>query len=91
MTSLPAQRLGLTDRGLVKDGYVADLVVFDPGRVRAPATLGAPSAPPEGIDYVLVNGELVVDGGRRTAALPGRVLRGACAESAEGSTPTPPQ
>ena len=91
MTSLPAQRLGLTDRGLVKDGYAADLVVFDPGRVRAPATLGAPSAPPEGIDYVLVNGELVVDGGRRTAALPGRVLRGACAESAEGSTPTPPQ
>ena len=87
MTSLPAQRLGLTDRGVLKDGYAADLVVFDPERVRARASLGAPHASPEGIDYVLVNGELVVDGGRRTAALPGRVLRRAASEGA----PTPPQ
>ena len=76
MTSLPAQRLGLADRGLVKDGYAADLVVFDPERVRSGASLGAPQASPDGIDYVLVNGELVVDRGRRTAALPGRALRG---------------
>ena len=84
MASLPAQRLGLTDRGLVKDGYAADLVVFNPERVRSRASLSAPHASPDGIDYVLVNGELVVDGGRRTAALPGRVLRGAYAAGAVG-------
>ena len=91
MTSLPAQRLGLTGRGLVKDGYAADLVVFHPERVRSRASLGAPHASPDGIDFVLVNGELVVDGGRRTAALPGRVLRRAGPEGAEGSPPALPQ
>lgn len=91
MTSQPAQRLGLADRGVVKDGYAADLVVFDPARVRSKASLAEPHAPPEGIDYVLVNGELVVDGGRPTGALPGRVLRGVRADGAAGEASTPPQ
>ncbi len=89
MTSQPAQRLGLTDRGVVKDGYVADLVVFNPAHVRSKASLAAPHASPEGIDYVLVNGALVVDGGRHTGALPGRVLRRAGAEGAAGPLSTP--
>ena len=91
MTSQPAHRLGLADRGVVKDGYAADLVVFDPERVRSPATLGAPTAPPEGVDYVLVNGALVVDEGRPTGALPGRVLRGAGAEGGQGAVSMPRQ
>ena len=75
MTGAPAARLGLTDRGLLRDGYAADLVVFDPQRVRSNATYDAPRQFPDGIEYVVVNGELVVDGGAHTGALPGRALR----------------
>ena len=75
MTSAPAARLGLPDRGLLRDGYAADLVVFDPARVRANATYDEPRQYSEGIEYVAVNGELVVDGGTHTGALPGRALR----------------
>jgi N-acyl-D-amino-acid deacylase len=75
MTSAPAARLGLRDRGLLRDGYVADLVVFDPARVRSNATYDEPRQFPDGIEYVAVNGTLVVDGGRHTGALPGRALR----------------
>jgi N-acyl-D-amino-acid deacylase len=75
MTSAPAARLGLPDRGLLRDGYAADLVVFDPARVRANATYDEPRQYPDGIEYVAVNGELVVDGGTHTGALPGRALR----------------
>jgi N-acyl-D-amino-acid deacylase len=74
MTSAPAARLGLRDRGLLRDGYVADVVVFDPARVRSNATYDDPRQFPDGIDFVMVNGELVVDGGRHTGALPGRAL-----------------
>ena len=74
MTSLPAQRLGLRDRGLLQDGYAADLVLFDPLRVASHATLERPREYPEGIDYVIVNGVVVVDGSRFTGALPGRAL-----------------
>ena len=75
MTSAPASRLGLTDRGLLVDGYAADLVVFDPARVRSNATYDQPRQFPDGIEYVVVNGELVVDHGRHTGALPGHALR----------------
>jgi len=75
MTSAPAARLGLADRGRLADGLKADIVVFDPERVRALATYEDPRRFPEGIPYVLVNGELVVDGGEHTGALPGRALR----------------
>ena len=75
MTSAAATRLGLSDRGLLSDGYAADVVVFDPARIRSNATYDDPRRYPTGIDYVIVNGELVVDGGEHTGALPGRVVR----------------
>jgi N-acyl-D-amino-acid deacylase len=75
MTSAPAARLGLRDRGVIRDGTVADVVVFDPATVRSTATYEDPRSYPEGIPYVLVNGELVVDDGSHTGATPGRALR----------------
>jgi N-acyl-D-amino-acid deacylase len=75
MTSMPAARLGLKDRGRIADGLVADLVVFDPATVRANATYDEPRRFPDGIEQVVVNGTLVVDGGAHTGALPGRALR----------------
>ncbi len=75
MTSAPAERLDFGDRGLLRDGYVADLVVFDPDRVRATCTYEEPCRYPEGIDWVIVAGEPVVAGGTHTGARPGRVLR----------------
>ncbi|MEO5704404.1 MAG: D-aminoacylase [Candidatus Limnocylindrales bacterium] len=75
MTSMPAARLGLKDRGRIADGLVADLVVFDPATVRANATYDEPKQFPDGIDQVIVNGTLVVDHGTHTGALPGRALR----------------
>ena len=76
MTSLPAGRMKLQDRGLVKVGYLADLVAFDPETVSDRSTYAHPWAYSAGIPYVAVNGELVVDGGAITAARPGRILRG---------------
>ncbi len=75
MTSFPAQRLGLPDRGLLRDGLKADVVVFDPARVKAPATRTEPKQFPVGIDHVIVNGKVVVEGGRHTGLLAGRALR----------------
>ena len=75
MTSFPAQRLGLPDRGLLRDGFKADIVVFDADEVKAPATRAEPKQYPTGIDYVIVNGEIVIDQGENTGALPGRALR----------------
>jgi N-acyl-D-amino-acid deacylase len=75
MTSMPAARLGLKDRGRIADGLVADLVVFDPRSVRSNATYAEPRRFPEGIDHVIVNGTLVVEDGVHTGALPGRALR----------------
>jgi len=75
MTSLPAQKLGLKDRGMIREGMWADVVVFDPRRVVDKATYEDPHRYSEGIEYVLVNGEVVVDKGKHTGALPGKVLR----------------
>ena len=75
MSAIPAQRLGLSDRGILRDGMKADIVVFDPDLVEAKATFEQPKQYPAGIDYVLVNGKLVVDNGSHTGALPGRAIR----------------
>ena len=76
MTSLGAQRLGLRDRGFLREGYWADVVVFDPERVADKATFEDPKQYPEGIAYVLVNGTVVLENGTHTGARPGHVLRG---------------
>lgn len=75
MTSLPAQRLGLHDRGLVRPGCTADLVVFDPERVADCATYQDPHRFCEGVSHVVVGGHVVVDGGQDAGAKAGRVLR----------------
>ncbi len=75
MTSLPAQRLGLQDRGLLKPGMFADIVVFDPERIADKATFVDPHKYPEGIEYVFVNGIAVIEKGKHTGKLPGKVLR----------------
>ena len=75
MTSFPAQRLGLPDRGLLRDGFKADIVIFDPATVKTRATRGDPKHYPVGIDYVIVNGTVVIDEGKNTGELPGRALR----------------
>ncbi|MCH7624912.1 MAG: D-aminoacylase [Chloroflexi bacterium] len=74
MTSFPAQRLGLHDRGLLRDGMKADITVFSANNVRAPATRTEPKQFPIGIPYVIVNGTVVIDDGEHTGALPGRAL-----------------
>ena len=76
MTSLPANRLGLADRGILRPGMKADVVVFDPATVKDMASYENPDRYSQGIDWVLVNGRAVVAGGKPTNALPGRVLRG---------------
>jgi N-acyl-D-amino-acid deacylase len=75
MTSMPAQRLGLWDRGLLKDGFKADITLFDPEKVRDEATFTDPHRFASGIPYVIVNGTVVVDDSKHTGALPGRTLR----------------
>ena len=74
MTSLPAQRLGWKDRGVIREGAAADLVLFDPDTVLDRSTFANPFDLPQGIEKVFVNGELVWDTGKPTGARPGRVL-----------------
>lgn len=74
MTSLPAQKLKLRDRGLIREDMRADIVIMDPKRVIDQATYQNPHRYPEGIKYVLVNGRLVIENGEHTKALPGHVL-----------------
>lgn len=75
MTSLPASKLGIPRRGLLAEGYFADVVVFDPTTIADTATFTQPHQFPVGIDYVIVNGAITVDHGQHTGALAGRVLR----------------
>jgi N-acyl-D-amino-acid deacylase len=76
MTSLPAQTFGFRDRGMVREGFAADLVVFDENTVSDQATFVAPHQFPTGIDYVIVNGGVVYAGGKLTGLRPGAALRG---------------
>jgi N-acyl-D-amino-acid deacylase len=76
MTSLAAQRVGLVDRGLVKEGCFADLVLFDPAKVADKATFEQPHQYSEGMDLVVINGQPVWENGAFTGNLPGRVLKG---------------
>ena len=75
-SSLPAQRMRLTDRGVLKAGMWADVVVFDPATIRDMATFEKPNQLSEGMRFVLVNGTPVIEEGKMTGSLPGRVLRG---------------
>jgi N-acyl-D-aspartate/D-glutamate deacylase len=76
MTSLPARILNLKDRGQLKEGFAADIAVFDPARVRETNSFERPKSYAEGVRYVLVNGVVVIDDGKHTGATPGRALRG---------------
>jgi N-acyl-D-aspartate/D-glutamate deacylase len=76
MTSLPAQVLGLKNRGLLREGYGADIVVLDPDTVADTATYENPKQYPKGVEYVLVNGKVVIDHGNHTGERPGKVLYG---------------
>ena len=75
MTSLTAKKFGLKNRGQIKRGFFADLVIFDPDKVIDRATWGNPHQYPEGIEFVLVNGKIVINHGEHTGALPGRILK----------------
>ena len=75
-TGAPAARVGLRDRGVLREGMFADIVVLDANKVIDRATFENPNQYPAGIEYVLVNGKISVDKGQRTAALAGRALRG---------------
>jgi len=76
-SALPAQRMRLSDRGVLKEGMWADVVVFDPASIKDLATFAEPNQLSEGMEYVLVNGVPVIDGSKMTGARPGKVLRGA--------------
>lgn len=75
MTSAPARKLGLSDRGLIKEACWADVVVFDPEKVTDEATYLDPYRYPTGVEHVLVNGVPVIRDGDHTGALPGVPLR----------------
>jgi N-acyl-D-aspartate/D-glutamate deacylase len=76
MTSFPAARIGLPDRGVLRPGMKADITIFDPARVRDRATFESPHQYAEGFSAVIVNGQVVFDGAEMTPARPGRVLYG---------------
>src|SRR5436190_5709805 len=76
MTGLPASNVGLKERGLIREGYFADITIFDPKTVIDRATFEEPNQYPLGINFVIVNGQIEVDNAQRTPALAGRVLRG---------------
>ena len=75
MTSFPAQKLGLRERGTLTEGFWADLVVFEPSVIQDTATYEEPAQFPLGIKYVIVNGVVVVSEGRHTDATPGKLLK----------------
>jgi N-acyl-D-amino-acid deacylase len=75
MTSLPARTFGFRDRGLVREGFAADLLIFDPAKVEDKATFQNPHQYTEGFDFVLVNGTPIVENGKLNEVLPGKILR----------------
>jgi N-acyl-D-amino-acid deacylase len=76
ITSLPAQREHLTGRGLIKEGFFADITIFDPGSIIDKATYSQPAQLAEGVKYVIVNGQLAFENGKATGAMAGRALKG---------------
>ncbi|HEY0727198.1 MAG TPA: amidohydrolase family protein, partial [Pyrinomonadaceae bacterium] len=76
MTSLPAQTCGFRDRGMIREGFAADFVIFDENTIADQATFDKPHQFPVGISYVIVNGQTVLENGQMTAARPGVALRG---------------
>jgi dihydroorotase/N-acyl-D-amino-acid deacylase len=76
-SALPAQRMRFTDRGVLKEGMAADIVVFDPATIKDLSTFEQPNQLAQGMHYVLVNGIPVIEQGKMTGKLPGKVLRGA--------------
>ena len=75
MTSFPCKRIGIKDRGLIKKGYFADLVIFNPVTISDTATYESPKSYPIGIEYVIVNGKITVKDGEHTEAKAGSILR----------------
>ena len=75
MTSLPADHMGMSERGVLSEGMIADIVVFDPETVVARSTFQDPHQYPEGIDFVIINGIVAVDDGVFSDVRAGRVLR----------------
>ncbi len=75
MTSFPAQKMGMTDRGMIRESMVADLVIFDPETISDKCTYTNPHQYPVGIPYVIVSGEVVVNESEHTGALPGKILK----------------
>jgi N-acyl-D-aspartate/D-glutamate deacylase len=75
MTSLPAQKLKLGDRGLIKENMWADIVLFNADTISDKATFSQPHRYPNGIEHVIVNGEIVIDHGQHRVEFPGQILR----------------
>jgi dihydroorotase/N-acyl-D-amino-acid deacylase len=87
MSAFPAQRLGLADRGVLRQGLKADIVVLDPAAVGDTATFEKPHSYAAGVTHVMVNGQIVFENGAMTTARPGRVLYGPATVSRAGSAP----
>jgi dihydroorotase/N-acyl-D-amino-acid deacylase len=79
MSAFPAQRLGLADRGVLREGMKGDIAIFNPDTIRDLATFERPHQYAEGVDYVIVNGQVAFEGGKMTAVRPGRILFGPAA------------
>ena len=86
MTGYPAQRFGFHDRGLIKEGLLADLVVFDPGKIADGASFEDPFRKPEGIDLVIKNGEVVVENNQFTGKILGRTVRSRKNQATHGNS-----
>jgi N-acyl-D-aspartate/D-glutamate deacylase len=90
MTTLPAQILGLRDRGQIREGFAADVVVFDPAAVGETNSFEKPKSYARGVPYTIVNGVVVIDGGKHTGARPGKPLMGSGFKAqGSGSNPEP--
>ena len=76
MTSMPAAKMGLKKRGAIKKGNYADIVIFESSKISDIATYIKPKQYPEGIDHVIVNGKVIIERGKHTEELPGKVLHG---------------
>ena len=85
MTSLPARILGLKDRGQIKEGFAADLAIFDPAKIAETNSFEKPKSYATGVPYVVVNGVIVIDKGQHTGAKPGKALRGPGAQNPRSS------